>query len=205
MFEAHNTKSSEGEEVVVFADGDEAAIKAFCSQVETERPACSNVSNVVFDGFEGDVMKIGEYAQFCATVQLNKAIPVLLDLRDSMHEVRKNTAVTPQILDEIKAVRKTTDATFEEIKAVRKTTDATFEEIKAVRKTTDATFEEIKAVRKTTDATFDEIKGLREDIQPGYGMTLGPGTGRCPSDKGTLGHAVSLPPGQEEASTARPK
>ncbi|MCK9565951.1 MAG: acylphosphatase [Methanothrix sp.] len=119
MFEAHNTKSSECEEVVVFADGDEAAIKAFCNQIETERPARSEVSNIVFDDFEGEVMKIGEYAQFCATVQLNKAIPVLLDLRDSMHEVRKNTAVTPQILNEIKAVRKTTDATFEEIKGLR--------------------------------------------------------------------------------------
>jgi acylphosphatase len=119
MFEAHNIKSSEGQEVVVFADGDEAAIKAFCNQVETERPARSEVSNIVFDDFEGEVMKIGEYAQFCATVQLNKAIPVLLDLRDSMYEVRKNTSVAPQILNEIKAVRKTTDATFEEIKGLR--------------------------------------------------------------------------------------
>jgi acylphosphatase len=53
MFEAHNTKSSEGEEVVVFADGDEAAIKAFCNQVETERPVRSKVSNIVFDDFDG--------------------------------------------------------------------------------------------------------------------------------------------------------
>ncbi len=119
MFEAHNTKSGECEEVVVFADGEDAAIKAFCRQVETERPARSEVSNIVIDGFDGEVMKIGEYAQFCTTVQLNKAIPVLLDLRDSMHDVRKNTAVTPQILDEIKAVRKTTDATHEEIKGLR--------------------------------------------------------------------------------------
>jgi hypothetical protein len=36
-----------------------------------------------------------------------------------MFEVRKNTAVTPQILNEIKAVRKTSDATFEEIKGLR--------------------------------------------------------------------------------------
>ena len=98
MFEAHNTKSSEGEEVLLFADGDEAAIKAFCNQIKTERPAHAEVSNIVFDDFGGDVMKIGEYAQFCATVQLNKAIPVLLEIRD-------NTAVTPQILEEIKAMR----------------------------------------------------------------------------------------------------
>lgn len=98
MFEAHNIESGEGEEVLVFADGDEEAIKAFRALAETKRPARSEVSNIVFDDFEGEVMKIGEYAQFCATVQLNKAIPVLLEIRD-------NTAVTPQILEEIKGMR----------------------------------------------------------------------------------------------------
>jgi acylphosphatase len=130
MFEAHNTKSSEGEEVLLFADGDEAAIKAFCNQIKTERPAHAEVSNIVFDDFDGEVMKIGEYAQFCATVQLNKAIPVLLDMRDDMKEMKGD--------------------------------------MKAVRKTTEATLDEIKAVRKTGDETLSEIKGLRDDIQPGY-------------------------------------
>ena len=111
-FEAHNTKGNEGGEVLVFADGDEAAIKAFRAQVETEHPTQSEVSNIVFEDFEGDVMRIGEYAQFCATIQLNKAIPVLLEIRD-------NTKATPQILEEIKAVRKTGDETLSEIKGMR--------------------------------------------------------------------------------------
>jgi hypothetical protein len=111
-FEAHNTKGNEGGEVLVFADGDEAAIKAFRAQVETEHPAQSEVSNIVFEDFEGVVMRIGEYAQFCATIQLNKAIPVLLEIRD-------NTKATPQILEEIKAVRKTGDETLSEIKGLR--------------------------------------------------------------------------------------
>ncbi len=122
-------------EVQVFADGDEEAIKAFRALVETKRPVYSEVSNIVFDDFDGEVMKIGEYAQFCTTVQLNKAIPVLLEIRESTKNtleeikvVRKNTDATPQILEEIKVVRKNTDATpqiLEEIKVVRKNTDAT--------------------------------------------------------------------------------
>ena len=111
-FEAHNTKGNEGGEVLVFADGDEAAIKAFRAQVETAHPAQSEVSNIVFEDFEGVVMRIGEYAQFCATIQLNKAIPVLLEIRD-------NTKATPQILEEIKAVRKTGGETLSEIKGLR--------------------------------------------------------------------------------------
>jgi hypothetical protein len=109
MFEAHNIENSGVEEVLVFADGDEEAVKAFCAQVETKRPVHSDVSNFVFDDFEGDVMKIGEYAQLCATIQLNKAIPLLLDIRDDLKEMK----------GDIKAVRKTTDATLDEIKGMR--------------------------------------------------------------------------------------
>ena len=115
MFEAHNLDGSEGKEVLVFVDGNEEAVKAFCALVETERPVHSEVSNIVFDDFDGEVMKIGEYAQFCTTVQLNKAITVLL-------EIRENTKATPQILEEIKVVRKNTDAipqVLEEIKGLR--------------------------------------------------------------------------------------
>ncbi len=48
-------------------------------------------------------MKTESYVQICSAIQLNKAIPILLKIQD-------NTAVTPQILDEIRAVRKNTDA-----------------------------------------------------------------------------------------------
>jgi acylphosphatase len=102
MFEAHNIEGNEGNEVLVFAEGDEEAIKAFRVLAETKRPARSEVSSIAFEDYDGDVMKIGEFAQFCSIVQLNKAIPVLLDMRDDM-----------------KAMRKTTDATLDEIKGMR--------------------------------------------------------------------------------------
>jgi len=126
MFEAFNTESSEGDEVLIFVDGNDEAVKAFRAQVETRRPDRSNVSNIVFDDFEGDIMKIGEYSQFCSIVQLNKAIPLLLDIRDDLKEmtgdlkelkndtkelkgdmkaVRKNTNAVPQVLEEIKGMR----------------------------------------------------------------------------------------------------
>jgi acylphosphatase len=112
MFEAHNIESNEGDEVLVFLEGDEETVKAFRTLVETKRPARSEVSSIAFDdydGYDGDVMKIGEFAQFCSIVQLNKAIPVLLDMRDDMKEMK----------GDMKAMRKTTDATLEEIKGMR--------------------------------------------------------------------------------------
>lgn len=99
-------------------------------------------------------MRIGEYAQFCSTIQLNKAIPVLLEIRD-------NAKATPQILEEIKAVRKSTDL----IHPINANTDA-------------------------IPPVLGEIKGLRDDIRPGYANNLRQRTGRCPGDKGAPGHAV---------------
>jgi acylphosphatase len=115
-FEAHNIKGGEGGEVIAFADGDKEAINVFRGLIETNRPDHSEVSNIVFEDFDGEVMKIGEFAQFCTTVQLNKAIPLLLDMRDDLKAVRHTTGAN---LEEVRAVRKTSDMTLTEIKGLR--------------------------------------------------------------------------------------
>jgi len=148
MFEAHNTESSDGEEVLVFVDGEEDAVKGFLTLVRAKRPARSEVSGIFSDGFEGEVMKIGEYAQFCSTVQLNKAIPLLLDIRDDMKEIKVDIKEVKVDLKEIKT------------------------DIKEIKTDVQEMSGGINAVQKSTQAALDEIKGMREDIQPGYGMTL---------------------------------
>ena len=84
MFEAHNLEIVMGQEVLVLVDGGEQEVKAFRALVETKRPERAEVSKVAIDDFGGEVMKIGEYAQFCATVQMNKAIPLLLSVNDNL-------------------------------------------------------------------------------------------------------------------------
>ena len=145
-FQARNRMSGKEQEVIALVDGDEEAITDFKAMVGAKKPEHAEISNITCVDYEGDVMRTGEYAQVCSAQQLNKAIPLLLDMRNDLKEMKGD------------------------IKAVRKTGDETLSEIKAVRKTGDETLSEIKAVRKTTDATLDEIKGMREDIQPGYGM-----------------------------------
>jgi acylphosphatase len=154
----YNWQEDGQEEVIVLAEGDEARITAFRQMIMKTKPELAEVSNVTFEDYDGDVGRTSEIAMFCSFVQLDKAIPLLLDMRD-----------------DLKAVRKTTDLTLDEIRAVRKTTDLTLDEIRAVRKTTDLTLDEIKAVRKNADAipeVLDETKGLREGIQPGCSSNL---------------------------------
>ncbi|MGV8175088.1 MAG: acylphosphatase [Methanothrix sp.] len=148
LFEAHNTESSEGEEVQVYVDGDEEAIKGFLALAKAKRPARSEVSSIVFDDFEGEVMKIGDYAQFCSTVQLNKAIPLLLDMRDDLKDMK----------DDMKEMK----GDMKELKGDIKEMKGDMKEMKG----------DMKAVRRSTEATLEELKGMREDIQPGYGMNF---------------------------------
>ncbi len=133
----YNWEADGRQQVIALVEGDEVRIKAFLKKIEKDRPGLAQVTEVTSEPYEGEVGRTSEVAMLCSFVQLDKAIPLLLDMRD-------------------------------DLKAVRKTSDATLDEVRTMRKTTDATLEEVRAARKTADATLEEIKGMRADIQPGY-------------------------------------
>ncbi len=94
-FHARNRTGEKEPEVIALVEGDEEAIADFKRLVETKKPERSRVSSIVFEDYDGDVTKTESYAQICSAIQLNKAIPVLLEIRDNT----KNT------LEEIKGMR----------------------------------------------------------------------------------------------------
>jgi acylphosphatase len=125
----YNWEESGQQEVIALVEGDEARIKAFLKMVEKNKPELAEVSKVTSESYDGDVGRTSEVAMLCSFVQLDKAIPLLLDMRDDLKEikgdikaVRKNTDMIPQISGDIKAVRKNTDTipqVLEEIKGMR--------------------------------------------------------------------------------------
>jgi len=86
-FEAHNIEGNGEEEVLALVDGSEQEIEAFKALVEARRPERAEVSRVLVEDYDGEVMRVGEYAQFCTTVQMNKAIPLLLDMKDDLRSL----------------------------------------------------------------------------------------------------------------------
>ena len=143
------------QEVIVLVDGDEARIKAFLKTIEKNKPELAEVSDVTHEPYDGDIGRTSEVAMFCSFVQLDKAIPLLLDMRDDLKEVKVDIKEVKVDIKEMKGDIKEMKGDIKEMK----------EDIKEVKADT-------KAVRKTTDATLKEIKGMREDIQPGYATTL---------------------------------
>ena len=97
-FHARNRMNGEKQEVLALVEGDEEEIADFKELVETRKPELSEVSSIVFEDYGGDVMRVGDYAQVCTALQMNKAIPLLL-------KIQNNTGATPQILEELKGLR----------------------------------------------------------------------------------------------------
>jgi acylphosphatase len=115
----YNWEENGQQEVIALVEGDEARIAPFLQAIEKNKPELAEVSKVTSEPYDGDVGRTSEVAMLFSFVQLDKAIPLLLDMRDDLKAVRKNTDMIPQISEDIKAVRKTTDATLDEIKAMR--------------------------------------------------------------------------------------
>ena len=150
-FNARNTMKGNEQQVVALIEGNEEAIAGFKKLAESQRPEHSLVSSIVFEDTNSNVMKTGEYAQVCTAIQLNKAIPLLLDMRDDLKEMKGDMKEMKGDIKEMKGDMKEMKGDMKEMKG------------------------DMKVVRKNTDIIpqiHEEIKGMREDIQPGYAATL---------------------------------
>lgn len=83
-FNARNRTENGVQEIIALIEGDEESIEDFRKLVETKKPEHAKTSTVAFEDYDGEVMQAGEYAQVCTATQLNKAIPLLLDMNGKM-------------------------------------------------------------------------------------------------------------------------
>ena len=157
-FHARNKMGEKEPEVIVLVEGDDESIADFKKMVETRKPERSQVSSIAFEDYEGDVMKTESYAQICSSIQLNKAIPVLLDIRASINDMSANINCMNASINDMGANINSMNASINCMNASINGMKASLDE-----------------VRKNTAATpqiLEEIKEMREDIKPGYGMSM---------------------------------
>jgi acylphosphatase len=86
------------QQVIALVEGDQARIAAFKQAITEKAPELAEVSKIDFEPYDGDIGKTSELAMLCSFVQLDKAIPLLL-------EIQKNTKPIPNIVEEIKGLR----------------------------------------------------------------------------------------------------
>lgn len=141
-FEVYNEEENELQIVIALAEGDEQRVTRFYNSAMTKRPSLAIVDNVKSEDYSGDVMPLWQYATMNTSSQINKAIPILLEMRDDMKEMKGD-------MKEMKGDVKELKGDMKEMKS----------DLKAVRGNTDA-----------IPQILEEIKGVRDELQPGFAM-----------------------------------
>ena len=79
------TIDENGQQVVIaLVEGDEQRVAGFYNSARTKRPQLAKVDRVKSENYTGDVMPSWQYAALNTSSQMNKAMPVLLEMRDDL-------------------------------------------------------------------------------------------------------------------------
>jgi acylphosphatase len=159
LSKAHSLKGFEasnvGEDLIVFVEGDENIVDRFVRIVKTEKPPLAEVSEVVVEGYGGEVMNVKEYREQLSLEQLAKIATVGVEMRDDIKEMKVD----------IKTMLKKQDETLAEIRATRSELK---EEIRATR-------DEIRALREDLkqymDRRFEKLEREIALIKQKIGLT----------------------------------
>jgi len=149
LSKAHSLKGFEasnlGEELIVLVEGDENFVERFVQIVKSEKPPSAEVSEVVVEGYGGEVMNVKEYREQLSLEQLVKIATVGVEMRDDIKEMKGDIKEMKGDVKEMKG----------DIKTMLKKQDETLAEIRATR----------NELREEIRATRDEIRALREDLK----------------------------------------
>ena len=128
-FEVYNDEEEGRQVVVALVEGDEPRISKFSKAANMQCPQIAIVDVAKSEDYAGEVMPMWQFASISTATQMNKAIPLLLavkentdiipEMRDDLKAVRKNTDLVPEMRDDLKATKKITKASLDEIKGLR--------------------------------------------------------------------------------------
>ena len=125
-FEVFNDELNGQPSVVALIEGDEARVNRFRKIATSTQPPLASVESVTMEDYPDEIMPAWQFASIGTFSQMNKAIPLLLEMRDDIKEmkgdikemkgdiremkgdvkeVRKNTDTIPLVLEEVRAIR----------------------------------------------------------------------------------------------------
>lgn len=82
---------NEGDDAVVaLLESDDKRVKEFFKRATLERPSLALVDNVTSEEFTSEVMPLWQFASINTATQINKAVPVILEMRDDIKGLRED-------------------------------------------------------------------------------------------------------------------
>jgi acylphosphatase len=104
-FELFSDEENGRPRVIALLDGDDQRVKLFFKSATIERPPLALVDKVAISDYTGEVMPMWQAASINAAAQANKAIPILLEIKENTEAIKQVAANTGSILEEVKTLR----------------------------------------------------------------------------------------------------
>ncbi|HNY33503.1 MAG TPA: acylphosphatase [Methanothrix soehngenii] len=128
-FEVYNDDEDDEQIVVALLEGDGPRITRFYDLSCKQQPDLAVVDSVKSEDYAGEIMPLWQFASINTASQMNKAIPLLLGIKENtdatlievkeIKGIRKNTEMIPQISVDMKAINANTSAMKEDLNALR--------------------------------------------------------------------------------------
>lgn len=115
-FEVFNDDENGQQVVVVLLEGDDRRINQFFKYATTERPPLALVDKVTSSEYAGDVMPMWQAASINTATQINKAVPILLEIKDNVKEIKSDVK---ELKGDVKTVKANTGTIIDEVRGLR--------------------------------------------------------------------------------------
>ena len=86
-FNAYNTKENGGQIVISYIDGDIDQILTFQDYVKNNKPEKADVSDIIFEDYDGYIIGIVDYMHLIQVEQLSKGIPAIISIDQKQDRV----------------------------------------------------------------------------------------------------------------------
>ena len=83
-FEVFNDELNDQQAVVALIEGDDARVNRFHKMATSTQPPLASVERVLVEDYQGEIMPAWQFASIGTFSQMNKAIPLLLEMRDDI-------------------------------------------------------------------------------------------------------------------------
>lgn len=88
------------------------------SMQKPKKPSGAEVSSINISDYDGDVMRMAEYSQVLTAMQMLKAIPTMLEIRDSTRRIAETTRRTEEKIGGIEETSRKTEENTQAIPAL---------------------------------------------------------------------------------------
>jgi acylphosphatase len=103
-FEVYNDAEGDRQSVVALVDSDERRATRFFEFAKAELPPLARVDDIRSEPYDEEIQPLWQSATLGTFVQINKAVPILQEMREDLREVKTNTNLIPEIAENTRPI-----------------------------------------------------------------------------------------------------